>query len=83
MEYICFYCDVTMMLLHSQSISYFNVIVYIWLKSYQNGNQIEPSEQRLPEISIVENSCTINFCNTYFLHPLFWWLYMFVVLVAL
>jgi len=44
------------MLLHSQSISYFNVKrTIIWLKVYQNGNRIEPSEQRLQEISIVKN----------------------------
>jgi len=35
------FCDVTMMLLHSQSISYFNVKHTIWLKGYQNGNYIE------------------------------------------
>jgi len=35
------------MLLHSQSILYFKVKCTIWLKSYQNGNHIEPSEQRL------------------------------------
>jgi len=33
---------------------YFNVIACIWLKGYQNGNHIEPSEQRLQEISIVK-----------------------------
>jgi len=35
------YCNVTMMLLRSQSISYFNFKRNIWL------NHIEPSEQRL------------------------------------
>jgi len=44
-----------MMLLRSQSISYFNVNRTIWLKGYQNGNHIEPSEQRQQEISIVKN----------------------------
>jgi len=38
-----------MMLLRGQSISYFNVKRTIWLKGYQNGNHIEPSEQRLQE----------------------------------
>jgi len=47
--------DVTMILLHSQSISYFNIKRTIWLKGYQNGNHIEPSEQRLQEISIAKN----------------------------
>jgi len=32
--------DVTMMLLRSQSISYFNVKLTIWLKGYHNGNNI-------------------------------------------
>jgi len=41
-----------MMLLRSQSILYFNVKRTIWLKGHQNGNHIEPSEQRLQEISI-------------------------------
>jgi len=50
----CF-CDGTMMLLRSQSISYFNVKRTIWLKGYQNGNHIEPSEQRLQNISIAKN----------------------------
>jgi len=42
-----------MMLLRirSQGILYFNVKRTIWLKGYQNGNHIEPSEQRLQEIS--------------------------------
>jgi len=31
-------CDVTMMLLRSQSISYFNVRRIIWLKGCLNGN---------------------------------------------
>jgi len=31
----------------SQSISYFNVKRTIWLKGYQNGIRIEPSEQWL------------------------------------
>jgi len=44
---------VFMMLLRKQSISHFNVKRLIWLKGYQNGNRIEPSEQRLQEISIV------------------------------
>jgi len=44
-----------MMLLHSQSISYFNVKHTIWLKGSQNGNHIEPSKQWLQEISIVKN----------------------------
>jgi len=48
-------CDVTMMLLRNQSISYFNVKRTIWRKDYQNGNHIEPSEQRLQEISIAKN----------------------------
>jgi len=34
------FCDVTMMLLGSQSISYFNLKRTIWLKGYQNGNHI-------------------------------------------
>jgi len=41
------FCDFTMMLLHSQSISYFNVKRTVWLKGYQNSNHMEPSEQRL------------------------------------
>jgi len=41
-----------MMLLGSRSVSYFNVKRTIWLKGYQNGNHIEPSKQRLQEISI-------------------------------
>jgi len=53
-DYLVF-CDVTMMLLHSQIISYFNVKHTIWLKGCQNGNHIEPSEQRLQEISIANN----------------------------
>jgi len=49
------FCDVTLMLLRSQSISYFNIKRSIWLKD-QNGNHIEPSEQpRLQEISIAKN----------------------------
>jgi len=36
----CF-LHVTMMLLHSQGISYFNVKRTIWLKGYQNGNYIQ------------------------------------------
>jgi len=44
-----------MMLLRSQSISYFNVKRTIWLKGYQNGNHIELSEQRLQEISIAKH----------------------------
>jgi len=39
----------------------FNVqrtICTIWLKGYQNGNYIEPSEQRLQEISIAKNIIT-------------------------
>jgi len=36
-----------MMLLHSQSISYFNVKHTIWLKGYHNSNNIELSEQWL------------------------------------
>jgi len=44
-----------MMLLRSQSILYFNVKRIIWLKGYQDGNHIEPSEQRLQEISITKN----------------------------
>jgi len=40
-----------MMLLRSQSISYFNVKRTIWFKGYQNGNHIEPSEQWLQGIS--------------------------------
>jgi len=51
---MCF-CDVTMMLLRRQSILYFNVKRTIWLKGYQNGKHIEPSEQRLQEISIAKN----------------------------
>jgi len=43
------------MLLRSQSISYFNVKRTIWLKAYQNGNHIEPSEQWLQEIVIAKN----------------------------
>jgi len=43
-----------MMLLRSQSISHFS-LKCIWLKVYQNGNHIEPSEQRLQEISIAKN----------------------------
>jgi len=39
-----FFCDVTMMLLRSQSIPYFNVKLTIWLMGYQNGNHIAPSE---------------------------------------
>jgi len=31
----------------------------IWLKGYQNGNYIEPSEQRLQEISIAKNCVAI------------------------
>jgi len=38
------FCDVAMMLLRSQSISYFNVKRTIWLEGYENGNRIEPSE---------------------------------------
>jgi len=38
------FCDVTMMLLRSQSISYFNLKRTIWLKGYQNVNYIDPSE---------------------------------------
>jgi len=34
---------------------YFNVKRTIWHKGYQNGNHIEPSEQRLQEISIAKN----------------------------
>jgi len=44
-----------MMLLRSQSISYFKVKRIIWLKVYQNGSHTEPSEQRLKEISIEKN----------------------------
>jgi len=47
--------DVIMTLLRSLSISYFNVKRSIWLKGYQNGNYIEPSEQRLQEIGIAKN----------------------------
>jgi len=43
------------MLLSSKSISYFNVKRTIWFKDYQNGNHIEPSEQRLQKISIAKN----------------------------
>jgi len=43
------------MLLRSQSISYFKVKHTIWLKGYQDGNHIEPSEQWLQEISIAKN----------------------------
>jgi len=50
-----FYCDVMMMLLRIQSISYFNVKRTIWLMGYQNGNHIEPSEQRLQELSIAKS----------------------------
>jgi len=49
------FCDVTMMLLRSQSVSYFNVTCTIWLKGYQNGNHIELSEQWLQERSIAKN----------------------------
>jgi len=31
---------------------YFNVKRTIWLKGYQNGNHIEPSEQRMQEIAL-------------------------------
>jgi len=41
-----------MMLLRSQNILYFKVKHNIWLKSYQNGNHIKPSEQRLQEIKL-------------------------------
>jgi len=34
---------------------YFNVKHTIRLKGYQNGNHIDPSEQRLQEISIAKN----------------------------
>jgi len=44
-----------MMLLRSQSVSYFNVKFTIWLKGYQNDNHIKPSEQQLQEISIAKN----------------------------
>jgi len=33
----------------------FNVKRTIWLEGYQNGNHIEPSEQRLQDISIAKN----------------------------
>jgi len=33
----------------------------IWLKNYQNGNQIEPSEQRLQEIGIAKKSLHASF----------------------
>jgi len=33
----------------------FNVKRTIWLKGYQNGNHIKPSEQRMQEISIAKN----------------------------
>jgi len=38
-----------------QDYLYFYVKRTIWLKGYQNGNHIEPSEQRLQEISIAKN----------------------------
>jgi len=34
---------------------YFNIKRTNWFKGYQNGNRIEPSEQRLQEISIAKN----------------------------
>jgi len=46
---------VFVMLLRSHSILHFNVKCTIWLKGYQNGNHIEPSEQRLQKISIAKN----------------------------
>jgi len=52
---LALYKDVTIMLLRSQSISYFNVKRTIWLKGYQNGNRIKPLEQRLQETSIAKN----------------------------
>jgi len=65
-----------MMLLHSQSISYFKVKRTIWLKGCQNGNYIEASEQRLQEISIAKNPTRGQFFrNAYFLQPLIWRLY--------
>jgi len=42
-------------------ISYFNVKRTIWLKIYQNGNHIEPSKQRLQEISIAKNRLSAGF----------------------
>jgi len=33
--------------------------IFVWLKGYQNGNHIEPSEQRLQEISIAKNSAVL------------------------
>jgi len=50
-----------MMLLRGRSIFYFNVKRTIWLKSYQNSNHIEPSEQRLREISIAKNLLVVLF----------------------
>jgi len=76
-----------MMLLRIPSISYFNVIAYYLLKGYQNGNHIEPSEQRLQEISIAKKEILreVNFSQCLFLAAIILsaLVYMVVVLVAL
>jgi len=68
-----FFRDVTMMfVIQSQSISHFNVKRTIWLKGYQNGNHIEPSEQAVVLTALCD-----------FLQPLFWRLYVVAFLVTL